>query len=980
MKITLAIIAYNAEKHIGLCLDSCINQRYKDLDIVVVDDNSSDRTTDIVKEYQNKDKRINLVVHAENKSALQARKTAVKHAKSDYVWFIDSDDRIENFGAVAAIAKCIKQENHPDMVCFGSNDYYENGKLKREFYDWGRKREIPDWKFDSDFRPYTRITKKKVLEKAINVIPDDFYLYRHNDLFMFCLVKLCTNKKVFLNKALYRYTLSSSSVTNQKDKASISKHIGLFTPLLNEYRKSANKIEQTDVDIDAFILKEKSKLIKYAIQQYQGNPENYLHTLKELNNYDKKIIISLTTYSSRIHTVNKVVESLLKQTILVDKIILWLDEDEFIMASLPVQLTDLLSDVFEIKFCQNFKSYKKIIPTLELYPEATIITFDDDINYPDNQVEKLLLAHFKNPIDIIANVARNITIKGGKLQPYKTWSHTSQDQTGRARTHFLPIGVGGVLYPQGSLSNEVMNAEQFLKLAPHGDDLWLKCMSLLNGRKVVPTGAGYDLLPRQIDGTKEIGLWQQVNKNTDSNFEQLTNICNAYNAVKDILLSTHKNVEVQSSYLYSIEPLIPNYLDSNDSNYSPFKLANKLFNSKKFYEAASIYSYLAELTPDFKYYKINYDLAVTKFEQEYGKGKAKIRWDKNISKEEYDLAAIDIIFNNDKNLSNKFFKTELEKLKNLPDSHLLLASSQILNKNKWQMSVNNWLNEYGLDSLPFSEINPNNIFKSLVTSPKKVSKGSLVTIFLSAYNAEDTITYAVESLLNQTYENLEIIIVDDCSTDDTNICLQKLANSDARIKVYTNTVNRGTYFNRNYGLKIAKGKYFTVMDADDYALQNRIEIQVDTLEKNNALVGVLGNWVRVKPNGTFGCRYTWTSSYMQPAVATLLFRREKVVNRIGYFDSVRFGADTEFIERIKRILSPKSIKTLGIPLCLSASLESSLTGNKTTGIDFITGTSEVRLNYNAAWKSWHKSTAIANLKVPYNNEQRKFFAAAEMLS
>jgi glycosyltransferase involved in cell wall biosynthesis len=105
MKITLAIISHNAEKYIKRCLDSCINQTYKDIDIVVVDDNSSDGTVDIVKSYQHSDSRINLVVHSTNKSALQARKTVVKHAKSDYVWFLDSDDCIDNLGAVGMLSR-----------------------------------------------------------------------------------------------------------------------------------------------------------------------------------------------------------------------------------------------------------------------------------------------------------------------------------------------------------------------------------------------------------------------------------------------------------------------------------------------------------------------------------------------------------------------------------------------------------------------------------------------------------------------------------------------------------------------------------------------------------------------------------------------------------------------------------------------------------------------------------------------------------
>lgn len=656
MKITLAIISYNAEKTIETCLDSCVNQTYKDLDIIVVDDNSNDKTVELIKAYQKADKRINLVIHKANKSALQARKTAVKHARSEYVWFIDSDDFIGDIGAVGFLTREIKKNNYPDMITFGSKDYYETGAFKRAFHDWGREKELAQWKVDSDFRPYTRITKIKVLNKAIKAIPDDLYLYRHNDLFMFCLVKLCTNSKATINKEFYHYTLSSNSVTNQKDKTSISKHIKYLDFLLEEYKKAAYKIKQSEVNIDTFVESERQKLVKYVTQQYKNHPETYLHTLKELNAYTKDIIISLTTYSKRIETVDKVIISLLKQTISVDKIILWLDEKETDFSKLPSGLTQLVSDKFEIKFCPNYKSYKKLIPTLQLYPDATIITFDDDIDYPEEQVEKLLLAHFENPHEVITNVARNILVKNGLLQPYSTWDHAYEEQVGIPHLSLLPIGVGGVLYPHGSLNNEVLNTDKFIELAPHGDDLWFKCMTLWSGRKVIATGAGYKLGKNQLAGTEDIGLWQSVNEGTDSNFEQLLNIVNNYQNLSDYItsdafskrtISSHSLLEFYAE-LTKLKKKPKSSLNQNDastaltiikkltflefngkggapldtvlklnvetptikSNYSPFKLANRLFIEKQYYEAALIYKFLDKINPDFKYYKENYYKAV----------------------------------------------------------------------------------------------------------------------------------------------------------------------------------------------------------------------------------------------------------------------------------------------------------------------------------------------------------------------------------
>jgi len=176
MKFTLAIITYNAATTIRKCLESCISQSYKDLDIIIVDDNSNDNTVEIIQEYMVKDKRINLIRHNNNKSALQARKNAVQHAKSQYIWFIDSDDHIVH-SAVGEISRALKANNYPDMLTFGSNDYNENGELKRKFFDWGKNKVLKEWKFDSDYRPYTRINQKQLLLRKLPILSQKIFTF-----------------------------------------------------------------------------------------------------------------------------------------------------------------------------------------------------------------------------------------------------------------------------------------------------------------------------------------------------------------------------------------------------------------------------------------------------------------------------------------------------------------------------------------------------------------------------------------------------------------------------------------------------------------------------------------------------------------------------------------------------------------------------------------------------------------------------------
>lgn len=119
------------------------------------------------------------------------------------------------------------------------------------------------------------------------------------------------------------------------------------------------------------------------------------------------------------------------------------------------------------------------------------------------------------------------------------------------------------------------------------------------------------------------------------------------------------------------------------------------------------------------------------------------------------------------------------------------------------------------------------------------STNPLVSVIIPVYNANGFLSGAIESIQNQTYKNLEIIIVDDGSTDETPKILKSLAKKDKRIKILTNKKNLNIASSLNKGIKIAKGKYIARMDADDIALPRRIERQVKHLLRHQETV-ILG--------------------------------------------------------------------------------------------------------------------------------------------
>lgn len=125
----------------------------------------------------------------------------------------------------------------------------------------------------------------------------------------------------------------------------------------------------------------------------------------------------------------------------------------------------------------------------------------------------------------------------------------------------------------------------------------------------------------------------------------------------------------------------------------------------------------------------------------------------------------------------------------------------------------------------------------------------LVSVIIPCYNTEKYVESAVRSIMSQTYKNLEIIVTDDCSTDNTFSILEKLADEDNRIKLFKNETNLKIVKTLNKMVQLANGKYIARMDADDISLPERIEKQVEFLEKNSDIAFCGTNAWHINENG-----------------------------------------------------------------------------------------------------------------------------------
>jgi len=124
----------------------------------------------------------------------------------------------------------------------------------------------------------------------------------------------------------------------------------------------------------------------------------------------------------------------------------------------------------------------------------------------------------------------------------------------------------------------------------------------------------------------------------------------------------------------------------------------------------------------------------------------------------------------------------------------------------------------------------------------------LVSVIMPAYNAEKYIGEAIESILHQTYENWELIIVEDCSVDGTRAVIEQYR--DDRIKVIYNDSNKGIAETTNHGVDVANGKYIALLDDDDVAELDRLEVQIDYLEKHPEIDILGGRTTFVNEDGS----------------------------------------------------------------------------------------------------------------------------------
>ncbi|AGL20398.1 glycosyltransferase family A protein [Actinoplanes sp. N902-109] len=251
-----------------------------------------------------------------------------------------------------------------------------------------------------------------------------------------------------------------------------------------------------------------------------------------------------------------------------------------------------------------------------------------------------------------------------------------------------------------------------------------------------------------------------------------------------------------------------------------------------------------------------------------------------------------------------------------------------------------------------------------------VREPQLVSVIVTAFHPGEGLITAVRSILDQSWCNTEIIIVDDASPPEFDEVLQRAVGLGPRIRLVKQPVNQGTYAARNAGLDAAEGEFAAFQDSDDWSHPRRLERQVRPMLANSRVVATTSD----------GLGVTDELVLTRPAVrrgrfnpSSLLFRRAQVMARIGYFDQVRKAADSEYIGRMRAVYGERAVRHLDTePLALIRLSQGSLSRSEIRAYWM----HPARVAYSSAYQHWHGRIATRDAKpyLPRAGGERPFAA------
>lgn len=790
--VSVIMPSLNVGEYIQECLESVVAQTLREIEILCVDAGSTDGTLEIIESFAAKDPRIK-IIRSPVKSYGAQMNMGLDAATGEYIGIVETDDLV----APEMFEKLYRAAIQNDCDIVKADFLYFSGV-------WGQNASVTTKTVCNDASCYGVLLDAHQDKRAIQFSPIVTGVYKrrfltsngirfnespgasYQDVGFYLQTHFCVRRLLFLNENFYRYRRDrAESSINSKGKVFVIcdellfarkmlKQEGVFTrfqalygrelfyaywsayhrvgieyklPFLERFSKDLRALYKEN---DGF-LNELSSVNQTRIFSIMLSPKTFLATTneawqawakEEAAKTKPKIVVSLTSYGERVGTVHTVIRTLLHQTLRPDEIVLYLSNKEFRSKSdLPRSLRKIRSPFFDVRFVEDLRSHKKYFYAFQEFPEAVVITVDDDVEYPKNLIEGLMDSYRQHPYTVSA--ARTHTIgmrQDGSYASYMEWMRVPKI-VNRPSMLVIPTGAGGVLYPPHSFGDSLFDWKTIRKTCLTADDLWLKWNLLEAG---VPCMYVPGLWTgKTISRTQEKSLYN-VNVNKTGARSQ-NDVC--WEAILRIRNRQAKLITFLLAKAYQAERRLPKLATAS----TPSEFGSWLLRK--------IRGGIQCLRENGVHYTIRH------FWEKVHATLSKQRTRGGLLRRKLFGFALCL-------QENGFFYTITRGIKRL--TRTIRHDSAALQ-----------------------------------------DPGVKISVVIPVFNAGKDLRECLDSALSQTLREIELLCVDDGSTDDSLAILQEYAARDSRVKV-VHQENHGVAYARNVALKMATGRFIAFMDPDDF--------------------------------------------------------------------------------------------------------------------------------------------------------------------
>ncbi len=528
-EISIIMPVYNAADYLAETIASLQAQTFPDFEVICVDDGSTDRSMEILKNTAVSDSRVRVVLQA-IAVAGAARNRGFRAAAGRYAIFLDSDDLFDP--ELLSVLHCAAQEHNADIAACNYSKFTPDGK--EQPFEGVHLRWVPDKKTVFSWRDCPDKIMSVINPVPWNKLYRSDFIREHslafeeisstNDITFASVSTACADTIVAVPQSLIRYRVGhSGTITSTKAgklnnvriavqsavrQAAALRHgeeirLSIANFVIDNYLFSLSRYinDFSNPEAAAFYqmvhetfnqpflsdVTEEAFLYPNQYSRFQAVQKRDYASMQELRS--KRIIVSLTTYPKRIHLIPQVLASIYRQTHPADEVVLWLAEEQFPgrEADLPEELMALVTEnKLTLRWCDDLKPHKKYFYAFQEYPNDLIVTIDDDLLYHRNTLECLYSSYILYP-DAVSTVRTHLITmdENNRILPYTRWIQETDSYQHKPSMQLIATNGAGVLHPPKLYPKETFDKQAILDNCLWADDLWLKAMQLIADVPVV---------------------------------------------------------------------------------------------------------------------------------------------------------------------------------------------------------------------------------------------------------------------------------------------------------------------------------------------------------------------------------------------------------------------------------------------------------------------------------------------------------------